>query len=126
MSNKKQEVKEDKIFDIVQLFALSQENENVEIKRKHNGDGTILKALRNESYEFLEIKYGESYLQMNVKFTLHKGEDDKLIDRMKQLAEEDKDDWDRFFIDEENNQYGAILLGLEQFEEMFSKMYSYL
>lgn len=121
------EEKHDKVYDLVQLFTISQEilGEKVEIKRQSNGDGTILKVKRNDRYDYLEVKYGDDFLQMNVMFTLHKGVDDKLITQIEKLAEQDKDDWDRFFIEEENHIYGAILVGFEQFEEMFPKMYSH-
>lgn len=124
---KTEEEKHDKVFDLVQLFTISQEilGEKVEIKRKNNGDGTILQVLRNERYDYLEVKYGENFLQMNIKFTLHPGVDDRLIEQMKKLAKADEDDWDRFFIDENENEYGAIMLGFDQFEEMFPKMYSH-
>lgn len=122
--NEKEEEKKDRVHEMVSSLAKSLEilGEDVTIKNIFNGDGNILRIFKNGKREFLEVRYGSSLLQMNVKFTLYKGEDDALINTMKELAEIDKDDWDRFFIEEENNAYGAILIGLDQFEEMFPKM----
>lgn len=124
--NMSKEEKEDKIYELVENFTISQTmmGEKVEIKKKDHPDGGfVLKVIRNDRYDFLEVKYGE--IQSNVKFTLHPGVDDALIAQMKKLTEEDKDDWDRFWIDEEENSYGAILIGYDQFAEMFPKMYSF-
>lgn len=126
-AEKTEKEKNDKVYEFVQLFTISQEilGGKVELKKRHNGDGTILKVVRNNRYDFLEVRYGEDFLQMAVKFTLYKGVDDKLINQIKKLAEEDKDYLDRFFIEEDTNTYGAILIGFDQFKEMFPKMYSY-
>lgn len=120
-----QQEKEDKVLELVEVFAVSQQlvGKNVEVKKADYHDGAFkIKVTQNERYDFLEIKYGS--VQINVKFSLYPGEDDVLIERIKKLAEEDKDDWDRFWIDEENNNYGAIFIGYDQFEEMFPRIHS--
>lgn len=126
-AEKTEKEKCDKVYEFVRLFTISQEilGEKVELKKWHNGDGTILKVVRKDRYDFLEVRYDDDFLQMTVKFTLHKGVDDKLINQIKKLAEEDKDYLDRFFVEEDINTYGAILIGFDQFQDMFPKMYSY-
>lgn len=121
-----EEEKVDKIYDLVEKFKVRREimGDKILITRTNNGDGTILRVQRNEHKDFLEVRYGEEYLQMNLTFTLYKGTDDQLINNMKKLDQLDKDDWDRFFIYEDKNEYGAIMIGLEQFEELFPKMYN--
>ncbi|MDF2534045.1 MAG: hypothetical protein K0R18_202 [Bacillales bacterium] len=124
--NMSKEEKEDRVYELVESFTIGQTilGRAVELKKKPYPDGGfVLKVMQNEHYDFLEVKYGE--IQINVNFTLHPGVDDKLIEQMKKLAEADKDDWDRFWINEEKNSYGAILIGYDQFEELFPKMYSH-
>ena len=123
---KENQEKLDRVQELVQKFITNQTilGNQVRLKKINNGDGNVLKIIKNEDTEVLDVRYGEDFLQINVKFTLYKKVDDIIIDKMKELADIDKDDWDRFFIEEDNNIYGAILLGINQFEEMFPKMYS--
>lgn len=116
------------VLDLVELFTISQKilGENVELKHTNPYDDTHqIKVVRNERYDFLKVRY--SPLMATVEFKAYKGVDDKLINRLIELAEEDKAGDDRFVVEQSDSEYTitAIFIGYEGFEEMFPKMYSY-
>ncbi|AEO93347.1 gp76 [Bacillus phage G] len=115
----------DDIHRLVNSFATNRKlsGQEVLVKKINNGDGSIVRVERHD-HKLLEVKYSESMFQINVIFNLQPVLDDQLIRTVKNLAEVDKEDLDRFFIEEDKNTYGAILFGFDQFKELFPKMYS--
>jgi hypothetical protein len=117
------------VLNLVELFTISQKivGEQVELKHTNPYDDTHqIKVVKNDYYDFLKVRYSPT--MVTVEFKAFKGVDDKLINRLTELAKEDEAGDDRFVIESNGDEYliSAIFIGYEPFEEMFPKMYSHV